>query len=173
MKRKMLAQLCLVALLASVPGLASAERYVPTDTDRDIRNRIVTQTMGVPGEFDADVRNGEVTLIGTVRDIQGMNEIVQDARNAQGVISVTNELSLASPWIYGAYALDDDTIATNVRYILRPYHQVSVGVDRGTAVLSGMVPTPDDRDRVTRMAYGVEGVRNVKNDVGVEMYTGE
>ena len=187
MNKHFLIKFVLVTLLLVTPSLAIADgkgAYDPPQTDGAIIMGIEKALDGLSGEYAVDSHNGEVTLIGTMKDQESVNLAIQRARAVNGVIDVKNELRVdpAFQSIGGSYreaapaaatGMTDSDIASNVRYRLRPYKNVSVGVDNGTAILSGQVSTYEDKERVGRMASQVGGVRAVKNDVDVEMGEGE
>ena len=46
--------------------------------------------------------------------------------------------------------------------------RVDVDTNRGTVYLTGVVETPDDKDRATQLARAVDGVRDVVNNLQVQ-----
>ena len=183
MKRNTIVNLLLMAFLIALPCLAEAEggsgRIMPSETDRSITNQIEKSLDGIPGQIAVDTTDGEVTLIGTVRDNAGMQQAVQRARAIPGVVSVNNEMRL-DPNYTSVYksthrqvaVTDDASIAENLRYRMRTYPDVDTAVNNGTAVLSGEVESQKDSDRASRIAASVDGVKNVKNDIEVKMFDG-
>ncbi len=180
MNRTALVKFLTVMFLMSLPGLAYAEMIKPSETDSSIRKQVADSLDGTLGEYAVDVRNGEVTIIGTVVSEQDRANALNKAKNVDGVVAVIDELQIdpnvrtpyvATPASYSR--TDDASLAENVRYLVKPYRNVSVAADNGTVILSGTVPAEADKDRLTRMACHVAGVKDVKNDVRVEMFEGK
>lgn len=66
--------------------------------------------------------------------------------------------------------VDDSVITAKVKAALvadptTKAHQINVETFNGTVQLSGFVDTAKARERAVQVAKGIEGVRNVKNDM--------
>ena len=66
--------------------------------------------------------------------------------------------------------VDDSVITGKVKAALvadptTKAHQISVETFKGVVQLSGFVDTSEARSRATQVAKGVDGVKNVKNDL--------
>ena len=66
--------------------------------------------------------------------------------------------------------VDDSVITGKVKAALvadptTKAHQISVETFQGVVQLSGFVDTTEARSRATQVAKGVDGVKNVKNDL--------
>lgn len=66
--------------------------------------------------------------------------------------------------------VDDSVITGKVKAALvadptTKAHQISVETFQGVVQLSGFVDTKEARSRATQVAQGVDGVKNVKNDL--------
>jgi Predicted periplasmic or secreted lipoprotein len=181
MKSKTIAQFALAAMLLGIPCLASAadvERIVVLESDRVIIDSVTTNIKDMDGTFSVDADNGKVTLVGVVKDKTTMDRIVSKVNEIPGVKSVDNELrvdpayaSMNTVYQYPHKAdrtFTPDEMATNVRYSLRPYAQVTSRTEDGIVVLTGFVPTAADKTRAARLASQVPGVQGVRNDLVVQ-----
>ena len=84
------------AFLITAPYMAHAGNPTASRTDDSITTQIESSLSGLPGRIAVSAENGEVTLIGTVPDTQSMEAAVARARSIAGVVSVTNDLRIAS-----------------------------------------------------------------------------
>lgn len=103
-------------------------------------------------------------LSGLVAGLGGCAPVAVGAAGATGV-AVAQERSVGA-------AIDDTTIHARVNAKLfnaRPglAAQVDVEVNEGRVLLTGTVPTPEDRITATRLAWEVGGVREVINELQV------
>lgn len=143
-------------------------------TDGEVRQEVLREmrwdsrlkgaTVGV------EVREGEVTLRGTVTDASEMLAAVEAARRAEGAFEVKSELRVAP---YGRRPRTDANIAEAVRGALEwdaqiPHEQIQVAVSNGWVALHGTVSRQRDRENVERLARRLEGVRGVYNLIAVE-----
>lgn len=89
---------------------------------------------------------------------------------AAGGIAVAQERSVGN-------AIDDGVIQANVNHQLlqhseRLYTKVGIEVIEGRVLLTGVVPTPDDRVAATRLTWKVNGVKEVLNELEVSDKSG-
>jgi osmotically-inducible protein OsmY len=101
---------------------------------------------------------------GAAAALQGCVPAVVGAGATAGV-AVAQERSVGA-------AIDDATIELNVNSALLQKSQAlfgQVGVEsvEGRVLLTGLVPRPEDRVEAGRLAWTVDGVREVLNEVGV------
>ena len=69
--------------------------------------------------------------------------------------------------------IDDQSLTVRVKKALGDapeykFDHVSVNVFRGTVQLSGFVDTSDQKSRAADIARGVQGVRNVENQISIK-----
>lgn len=74
-------------------------------------------------------------------------------------------------------AVDDTRIKAelNARFFgadAELYQQIAFTVEEGRVLLTGRVPTPDDRITASRLAWNIDGVREVINEVQVDDESG-
>jgi osmotically-inducible protein OsmY len=111
------------------------------------------------------VKNGRVTLGGSVRSQRLKYRAGNVVIRQKGVRSVRNNLHVASRHL-------DYSIAENVKAVLGNLtlidtRAVEVTVDRGIVMLSGMVPNQSAREAAGRMALRTPGVLDVRNTLDV------
>jgi len=115
-----------------------------------------------------EVKEGVVTLSGTVDNLKAKKAAEEDAKNTTGVWRVKNYLRVRP--VSGP---SDAEIAMNVENALLadPYvdrYEIGVSVDNGKVYLTGTVDSPFDRLRAEEVASGLEGVVEVANNMRLE-----
>jgi osmotically-inducible protein OsmY len=113
------------------------------------------------------VRNGVVTLSGTVSNLLAKQHAERDARHVVGVEDVLNLLKVRTPWF-----IPDLYVGHTIREALArdPYvglDEFSVHVRNGKAQLYGQVNSYFEQDQAGRVAAGVKGVAEVENWVTI------
>jgi len=98
------------------------------------------------------VKNGRVTLGGSVRSQRLKYRAGNVVIRQKGVRSVRNNLHVAS---------------RHLDYSIADTRAVEVTVDRGIVMLSGMVPNQSAREAAGRMALRTPGVLDVRNTLDV------
>ncbi|HEY4441579.1 MAG TPA: BON domain-containing protein [Candidatus Elarobacter sp.] len=117
------------------------------------------------------VRNGVVTLRGSVRDAAARTHDVADARGVAGVSSVVDLLRVDPRGPRPGRQVADAALAARVAAAYTAavgLQHVTVTVDRGVATLGGSVGDAATRDRVVAAARNVDGIRNVVDRIRVE-----
>lgn len=89
-----------------------------------------------------------------------------------GLLAAPVTLTACSGETAGEY-VDDSVISNTVRAKLLDdadlnIFQVDVTTLRGEVQISGFVPSQADKDRATRVAAGVEGVKKVHNNLVIQ-----
>ena len=157
--------------LRVVPTPAAAQRRsaAAAPSDVEIRGAIIQAFALDPrvSSFNpvVTVRNGVVTLTGTVNDLQARNAAEEDARNVTGVRFVNNYLKVRP-----TVARSDLAIADDVRDALRrnaavDAAEVIVGVRSGVVTLSGTVDSRFERQEAFDATARVAGVVGVINNL--------
>ncbi len=121
-------------------------------------------------KVDVAVREGFVTLAGTVADSSELLAAYESAERAPGVYELSSELRLDP---FGGRPRTDANIAEAVRHALAwdtqiPHESIQVAVSNGWVALQGRVGRLRDRENAERLARRLEGVRGVYNLVTVE-----
>jgi osmotically-inducible protein OsmY len=118
-------------------------------------------------DLEFDVSEGRVTLRGAVSDARSRISARSTAAKVPGVTEVVDELTVPP--------LDDEAISG---YLLRLYSgrltrvsapegRIQPTVDDGIVTLTGTAPRPFARDEAERLAWGVNGVLDVRNEIRV------
>ena len=83
-----------VAAAEAAPGTATS----PTDTaiTQAVKEKLLLQPETASGTISVDTHDGVVTLTGTVKSPQEKEQVIQTARNIQGVQRVEDKLSVSS-----------------------------------------------------------------------------
>ncbi len=141
-------------------------------TDQEIANTVrgnLARDVRIanPSAIGVSAVNGVVTLTGSVGTYAEKADATDDAWTAPGVIDVVNNLSVVPRFVR-----DDAEVANDVRAALRTdpaidATNVQVSVVNGTVSLRGTVPTSYQVRRAANNAWGVPGVLNVVNELGV------
>lgn len=141
--------------------------------DRDVRaavhKELVTDPLIDAGDIVVEVRNGEVSLTGTVPSQDQVPEATAAARRVAGVTGVDTLLAVALPSRdYG----DDAALAQLVNAELAADRAVPDGVRatvrEGDAFLTGMVRSSAQRAAAEDAVARVAGVLNVTNQIEVQ-----
>ncbi|MCC3156680.1 BON domain-containing protein [Hymenobacter sp. 15J16-1T3B] len=117
--------------------------------------------------LQVNVRQGQVTLFGTVGHLQAHHAAAQDAGNVVGVVGVENHLLVRSHYL----ASDDETRQRVAAALARDAYvgrcAFAVSVHDGHVRLAGEVASPADQIRAGEVAAGIRGVAAVDNRVQV------
>jgi osmotically-inducible protein OsmY len=120
-----------------------------------------------PSQIEVSVASGVVRLSGTVGTYAQKSDAEDDAWTAPGAVDVANGIVVAPP-----VTRADAAIAKDVRVALTTdpaldAPNVTVKVTGGTVYLQGTVPTYYQLRLTAEAAWGVAGVLNVVNELGV------
>jgi len=120
-----------------------------------------------PSQITVSVVNGVVTLGGTVGTYAQKSDAADDAWTAPGVVDVVNNITVVPP-----ITRSDADVAADVRNALSSdpaidSTNVNVSVVNGTVYLRGTVPTYYQVQQAGNDAWGMSGVLNVVNELGV------
>lgn len=129
-----------------------------------VRNALLWDSTVPEERIDSVVRNGVVTLKGTVDFWYERQAASDTVRNLLGVVSVNNHIVIAPP------ARSDAAIHGEVKgALLRsfPLNELYVMVDRGIATLTGQVYSYRSRRKAEGIALSTPGVKAVTNKIEV------
>ena len=166
--KSFLAVALVVCVSLCVPSLtlASQKGHIPL-TDAQIKAQVehkVSELDLGTSHVSVTVKDGVVTLSGTVPSAWIKQEAVERARKADDVTSVMSELAVMK-------AEGDDALATEVankvrRYVFYTvYDDVEGSVHDGVVTLKGMVTAPYKVTEIADLAARVHGVREVDNKI--------
>ncbi|MGH2457726.1 MAG: BON domain-containing protein [Chloroflexota bacterium] len=141
-------------------------------TDQEIANTVRANLardvrIANPGQIQASVVAGVVTLSGTVSTYAQKSDAADDTWTAPGVVDVVNNITVVPP-----FRRSDAEITTDVRNALTTdptidAGNVNVSAVNGTVYLRGTVPTYYQAQQAANDAWGVPGALNVVNELGV------
>jgi osmotically-inducible protein OsmY len=164
--------LLLLLALAAVPGAMRAD----PDTDRKIeaaaRSSYNYHTV-LQDRVKVSVRNGAVTLTGSVADTGQRSLAADTAANLPGVTSVDNQLAIEPK----VPEHSDEWIAFKIRARLLAKANVSatdtdVEVKDGAVTLTGSAQNRAQKDLTELYAKDIDGVKSVNNQLVVNEPTG-
>jgi osmotically-inducible protein OsmY len=140
------------------------------DIKMDIARELAWDTRVAPTEIGVQVKNGIVTLAGTVDSWAKVRAAAEAAHRAPGVLDVANDLVVSTAG--GAHRSDAD-IALAVRHALEwditvPDRQIRSTVSGGTVTLEGTVGSWSERADAERAVERLTGVRRVANEIKIE-----
>ena len=143
-------------------------------SDSEIRDDVIEELRWEPRISDPEgigvaVRDGAVTLTGSVPSYAEKLAASQAAERVYGVKAVANDLKVKLP----GTPRDDADIATAIAHVLQwnvqiPDGKVHARVQDGWVILDGEVEHDHQRREIERMVRNVRGVVGVTNNVTVE-----
>jgi len=181
MKRNLLVGVLLcVPVISTIAGCASsraAGERTDTDDDQAITQR-VTATLAVDPEvhqlpIDVDTSNRYVTLTGTVDNEDQKRRVEQLADETIGVDGVRNRLVVTAPaTVEIADGGNDNRLTNKVEAKLASHlglRALDIDVDsrNGIVRLSGETENKEAATKAGRVAFAVEGVKSVENNLTV------
>jgi osmotically-inducible protein OsmY len=152
-------------LAIAVTGTAAQERRSSSDSQiqAQVEHRLIEE--GIRGATVA-VREGMVTLSGTVTSAWARDEAIEQARKVDHVEGVINALTIQR-------AESDETLANAVAEKVRRYvffsvfDDVNVAVNEGVVTLAGYVTMPYKSEAMVKLASRVSGVQEVTDKLEV------
>ena len=139
---------------------------------RDVLNELEWDPRVDATDVGVEVRDGLVTLTGSVRNYAKKLAAQEGAHRVAGVLDVANEIEVQLP----NDELTDEDIARAVRHALEwdamvPHEWVQTTVTTGWVALTGTVDRLIEREEATRAVQSLEGVLGVSNDISVREKT--
>lgn len=122
--------------------------------------------------IDIDVKNGVVTLRGFVSNEEQRQEAERIAQGTRGVRSVVNNLKVDPTPRTAEQVFEDGWIVTMIGSKLAVDPEVrkmdiDVDVREGMVTLSGTVDSETAKNEAEDLAWSVDGVKNVTNEIVV------
>lgn len=160
--------------LAGVRGVIDEVSVRPDERlDSDIAADVVARLWDRPDMslrgLDVDVKDGIVTLSGSVGGFSEKQEAELLASEVRGVREVRNELALEYPSSRSDDAIRQDIVSAIGRDAYLVGLPIEVSVREGRVTLNGSVGNAYQRERAAEAAW-VANVRDVKNDLAVEWW---
>jgi hyperosmotically inducible protein len=165
---------------APSPGAPQTETKTTVGTEID--DATITTKVKSALLADADVKGSDIkveTLKGVVQlsgfvDSQGqIDRAVAVTKGVEGVKSVDNKMTVKTTETTVGEKIDDSIITTKVKAALMgdsgvKSSDIGVVTSDGQVQLSGFVEDQAQIDRATEVARGVEGVKNVINEMTIK-----
>jgi hyperosmotically inducible protein len=163
---------------ATPPPPPEAKTTVGTDIDDStittkVKSALLADADVKSFDIKVETRKGEVQLSGFVDNQAQIDRAIAVAKGVEGVKSVDNKMSLKTTDTTVGEKIDDGVITTKVKAALLAdsgvkSSDISVVTRDGVVQLSGFVDNQTQIDRATEVARGVEGVKNVTNEMSVK-----
>ena len=121
-------------------------------------------------DVSVETMQGEVFLRGKVDSAEAKAAAMDVAKGIEGVKNVKNDLQVVSPSTRKAVTADDKAITKSVESRFSKDSQlkkIDIRTDAGVVVLSGEVSNISVSAKASEMAYRVDGVKSVKNELRV------
>ncbi|MDY7092343.1 MAG: BON domain-containing protein [Acidobacteriota bacterium] len=135
-----------------------------------VKSKITADPELNPFEIDVDTDEGVVRLSGVVESDADRMEAEKLARSTEGVMDVTNDITLGKKT--AGQALSDAEITAKVKSKLaadpevNPFN-IDVDTSEGVVTLTGRVTKEAARDEAGKLAARTKGVRSVQNRIKV------
>ena len=119
-----------------------------------------------PNDVDVSTSQGIVTLSGSVNNLLAKERAVMAAKSIRGVREVIDKITVTP------VSRSDEDIRKDIQTALQQdpateSYQTTVSVQGAVATLTGSVGTYAEKQLATRIANGVKGVKEVRNDVTI------
>lgn len=135
-----------------------------TTIARAVRNALEWDVTVPEDRIESIVRNGIVTLKGTVDHWYQRKAAANGIARLLGVVNVNNHLVIAPPLRTDTEIHDELKAAIQRRF---PLEWIDVVVDKGLVILQGDVPGYRIRREVEAMAWETRGVKELTNKLSV------
>ena len=169
----------------NLPGVVSVDNQIvvkseyPEHSDEwialKIRGQLLVKANVSATSTTVEVKDGVVTLTGTVQNIAQKDLTGVYAKDIDNVKDVRNELVVvpASPGDTVAEVIDDASITSQVKFALLSHHSTSaistkVTTENSVVSISGIAATDAEKSLVTKLAQDTRGVKSVVNDMTVK-----
>ena len=160
------------------PAAPEAKTTVGTDIDdgtvtTKVKSALLADADVKSFDIKVETRKGEVQLSGFVDNQAQVDRAIAVAKGVEGVKSIDNKMNLKATDTTVGEKIDDGVITTKVKAALLndsgvSSSDISVVTSDGVVQLSGFVNNQTQIDRATAVAQGVEGVKNVNNEMSIK-----
>ena len=131
---------------------------------RAVRNSLEWDVTVPEEKIESIVRNGVVTLKGTVDYWYQRNAVADAVAHLLGVVSVNNHIVIAPP-VRTDTEIHDELKAALLRRF--PFEHIDVAVDRGVVIVQGSVPSYRIRREAETITWATRGVKDLTNKLTV------
>jgi osmotically-inducible protein OsmY len=141
-------------------------------TDEEIKENVETSLLLNldldSSEIKVSVRNGIITLEGTVDSFLKKNKAEKVISDLLGVIDIVNKLTIIPTKTYTDQKIAEDILNSVDRNYRISINDINVKVEEGKVFLSGKVPDWDTYQAVLNTAEKTKGVIGVQEDIKIE-----
>jgi hyperosmotically inducible protein len=160
------------ALLFAVPARATAQggsndaqndAQIQADVMKALDNKRFK-------DVKASVKNGVVTLTGTVDLYSAKVDADNRAHHRKNVKGVENEIEVAGPTVDDATLRDklaEKLAYDRIGYSTNAFNAFTIGVQNGTVTLGGTAYGPSDKDSAISLVENYPGVKDVVDNIDV------
>lgn len=143
-------------------------------TDEEIRDDVIDELEWEPKvdatEVGVTVKDGAVTLLGTVRSYAEKLAAEQATKRVKGVRAIAENIEVRLP---SDMAATDESIAEQIAHILEwdttiPNASIQAEIRKGFVTLTGEVPWNYQREKARKIVADVRGVNSVSNQIRVK-----
>jgi osmotically-inducible protein OsmY len=169
----------------NLPGVVSVDNEIEVKSDvpehsdawiaMKIRGELLVKANVSATSTKVDVKDGVVTLTGTVQSAAQKDLTEVYAKDIDNVKAVDNELVIepTSGDTTASEAMDDASITSQVKYTLLSHRSTSaistkVTTENAVVSISGVADSDAEKALVTKLAQDTRGVRSVINDMTVK-----
>ncbi|NMM14962.1 MAG: BON domain-containing protein [Rhodoferax sp.] len=163
---------------ADETGMPPPSTTVGTEIDDSVvTTRVKSALLADPDiksfDFKVETRKGEVQLSGFVDNQAQIDRATTVIRGVAGVKNIENKLSLKGEATTVGNKVDDGIITSKVKAALLAdvnikSLDIAVETRKGEVQLSGFVDNQSQIERAIETARGIEGVRNVRNEMSIK-----
>ncbi|MEO8358508.1 MAG: BON domain-containing protein [Vicinamibacteria bacterium] len=165
--KSVLVGLALAGLLSVTVSADTSDAWLTTKAKIAL---LTTEGLSVRG-VNVDTVNGAVTLHGKVKTEMDKEKAAATVRGVDGVKSVNNLVQVVPDAFKDSVKASDAVVKDRVQAALKVdkmVNSVSVAsVNNGVVLLSGKVPTLNEKLRAIELAWNVDGVARVASEIEV------
>ena len=162
---------CALLAFASPSRAASPGKELPdTDVTAAIEQGLILEKGVFPNDVDVTTNQGIATLSGAVDNILAKERAVRIAESIRGVRGVIDRISV-TPVARPDEEMRKDILMALMQDSATESYQVAVSVQGAVATLTGGVGSNPEKQLAGRIAKGVRGIKEVRNDVKVNYLT--
>jgi len=154
-----------------------AKTTVGTDVDDSaittkVKSALLADEIVKGLDIKVETHKGEVQLSGFVDNQTQIDRAISVTRGVEGVKNVDNKMTLKTAETTVGEKIDDGIVTTKVKAALLAESgvnstDIAVVTRDGEVQLSGFVDDQAQIDRATQVVKGVEGVKNVINELSI------
>jgi hyperosmotically inducible protein len=135
-----------------------------------VKTALIEDPVTKARDIEVETYRGVVQLAGFVDSAEQKSRAGELARKVSGVKEVRNDLRVSEADQSVGAVIDDSAITAQVKAKLvgdptTDAYKIEVETRNGVVQLSGFVDSADSRSRAGEIARGVNGVRDVRNDL--------